>query len=578
MNPPVVYLAFANDKQQSHLELLDRERKNISQKLIPLQSDQYIQLISESAATIDDLIHYFTIFNNNIIIFHYGGHAGNKEIFLQDASANAQGLAKLLATQSELKLVFLNGCSTKGQVEHLLKLGIKAIIATNVAIGDGTATDFATHFYSALSEMQSIEEAFNTAAAGYQMKKNKAAVITRSLDIFDEIEEVADEMPWALHIHPDHQNALQWKLPSISAGTFLIPNAGKKYGNNMANEQLIQTIANSIKPYSDDIQFLIERAQKQNKPPKLRDLRATIIDAFPIPIGTHLRKLFLSEKPEVSRLHQIANVYNISINFLSFCLLAQLWDTIIREASYNIPKDQKTVISDYLALEPEQAAEYDMIILVRAILSIFEANETEPFIKEVGQLRKEFNDNSTFFAACSGLHELDTLLKGTIAAEEIESFCVQAEAYLEELFRHIGFAVNYTLMTIKSIELSKKRFKKPEYIHNLIVLDKLTAAFGELDERLTFTQFSENQSVLLLKNENTIYPYLNLSPFLIDENALTNQMNSKLYFYEGNMNGTYRYIFSGNLKEHLLIQEDNHKEVKVLFDQYIRDISNHNQG
>ena len=115
MKQPVIFLAFANDKDD-HLPLLDEERKVINGHLLPLANQQYLQLVIEPSATTIDISRYVTDLKDRINIFHYGGHAGSQEIFLQDQAANSDGIAQILALQKELKVVFLNGCSTRAQV------------------------------------------------------------------------------------------------------------------------------------------------------------------------------------------------------------------------------------------------------------------------------------------------------------------------------------------------------------------------------------------------------------------------------------------------------------------------------
>ena len=92
---------------------------------------------------------------DRIALFHFGGHADGDRLLLQSAleprPAYAEGLATLLGQQRGLKLVFLNGCSTRPQVKRLLDAGVPAVIATARPIDDGVATEFAVAFYQALT-------------------------------------------------------------------------------------------------------------------------------------------------------------------------------------------------------------------------------------------------------------------------------------------------------------------------------------------------------------------------------------------------------------------------------------------
>lgn len=59
---------------------------------------------------------------------------------MADAVANANGLARLLGQRPNLQLVFLNGCSTEGQVAELLAQGVKVVIATDAPVNDRKAS------------------------------------------------------------------------------------------------------------------------------------------------------------------------------------------------------------------------------------------------------------------------------------------------------------------------------------------------------------------------------------------------------------------------------------------------------
>src|SRR5207253_2413236 len=91
--------------------------------------------------TIRDLVRGLQLYRDQVAVFHYGGHAGDYELLLQSPDggrvvADAGGLAGLFGTQRNLKLVFLNGCSTYGHVEGLLAAGVPAVIATSRPVED----------------------------------------------------------------------------------------------------------------------------------------------------------------------------------------------------------------------------------------------------------------------------------------------------------------------------------------------------------------------------------------------------------------------------------------------------------
>ena len=155
---------------------------------------------------------------------------------------------------------------------------------------------------------------------------------------------------------------------------------------------------------------------------------------------------------------------------------------------------------------------------------------------------------------------------GAVAADEIESFCVQGEDKLCTIFSHIGFAAKYTLATIKMIELVKSRHNTPKFRHNLVVLNQLTAAIGVLDDVLEALDYTDNNSVILMRDEETVNPSLNLSPFILDENALSGQQNSKLFFFTSREGKQLNFTLIDNLKDTLNISGENYPLVTELFD------------
>lgn len=567
MKLPLVFLAFAND-QDNHLPLLEEERKAITAELIPLASKQYFQLFTEPSATTDDISRYVAEFKDRILIFHYGGHADSTKLILADQTANSDGLAQLLGLQSDLKLVFLNGCSTREQVEQLFDAGIPAVIATSVPIADSSAKIFAAIFYKALATRHDLESAFKLAAADYLMKAGESVGIYRGIGAAPDPKE---GIPWGLYIQESQEAVLQWKLPIESSASIIVRGAALSYqGGQTINQKLIETIANSTAPFSENISSLIKEAREKGREPKVRDLRVAVIDSFPTPIGTHLRKLLLSEEINTTRLQKIINVYQVAGKILAFTMLSQLWDECHKNKKFKWQKEVKKEVQAYFDLEIDRESRYNYIVLTKAISDLFVLNKVTPFIEEFQALQDEFYQDSQFYSAHLFLEEMKDELRGEISADEIESFCVQAENHLCELFKHLGFSAKYTLATIKNIDLLKKRHEEPTYRHHLVVLDKITAAFGVLDEVIVSQTYTDNQSVVLLKDEEQVHPYLNLSPFIIDENALLGQNNSKLFFFRFREGGSLKYILFDNLKDELEINADKYEEVNTQFQAFLR--------
>ncbi|MEM7359417.1 MAG: CHAT domain-containing protein [Pseudomonadota bacterium] len=223
MQTPVVYLAFAN-ALDDHLATLKQESRDIFKALQGLQQENKLYVHREESSQVDELYEDLLAYDQNIVIFHYGGHADGSMLQLEGGSGNAGGLAKLLGQQKSLKLVFLNGCATKDQVRLLHEAGVPTVIATSVKINDTKATLFSAAFYQSLAKGHSIEESFASAKNLLETKYGGEDIFDIRFNRFpawDDVEDeedsaedtASDELEWALYTREEVQlDVDQWRL------------------------------------------------------------------------------------------------------------------------------------------------------------------------------------------------------------------------------------------------------------------------------------------------------------------------------------------------------------------------------
>jgi hypothetical protein len=169
--PPIFVFAYANDRasEARYLRDLPEERRRVRDALRAAEEAQRCKLVVCPNATIGEVIRECQLAGQRLAVFHFGGHADGRALSLEQrdgspARADAGALAELLGGIGSLKLVVLNGCSTRDHVELLLARGIPAVIATSTAIRDDVATEFAAAFYTALASHSSINQAFQQAS------------------------------------------------------------------------------------------------------------------------------------------------------------------------------------------------------------------------------------------------------------------------------------------------------------------------------------------------------------------------------------------------------------------------------
>ncbi len=211
MSQPIIFLAYANDRvdPDRYLRNLVDETRRIREAL-EQRGDQTYRIELRPNATLEDIISVFDRNEGQVEVFHYAGHADSLQLMLEDsegeiASAGLEGFTRLLAGQSGLELVFLNGCTTQEHAQAMRYAGIPHVIATDTLISDSAAVIFAERFYQRLADQKTISQAFEAAEIKVQtaLLSNGS---TRTL-YWDGIESVPSTFPWAIY-----GNGNDWRL------------------------------------------------------------------------------------------------------------------------------------------------------------------------------------------------------------------------------------------------------------------------------------------------------------------------------------------------------------------------------
>jgi hypothetical protein len=573
---PVIVVALANDASD-HLPMLTRERKAIAEALQGYEDNRYIRLQVEPNAGIDDLFGLFNRFADSIAILHYAGHASGAALNLEtpgggNETAHAAGLAKLMGAAPSLQLVFLNGCATLGQVKSLIDAGVKAVIATAVPINDGMATEFAEQFYQALAAKKSIRASFDSAVAFIASRYGDKQPIGdfRSFRFGSQPETIDAALTWGLYTGADGDAATGWTLPEQADNQLVIQSStpiAAAATEGPVNDGLIQTLFDAIAPHSMEVGIAFEMHKRTGKL-DMRTVRQLIMDAFPRPVGEQLRKLLNTQSVDRDRLKQLVVTYESVIKLFAFAMLSQLWDAIRDKPDLAVSDDQWAIIDAYKGLDAQREAVFDYLGLVVAINAILAKNGVPAFLSETQDLHAQLTDAATS-AARTFLDDVRArLTTGDIADADIAGLCHQAEAQLSVIMADFAFIVGYKLATIKSIAVRQSRHQPPQFRVSQVLLDRVSA--DPLDEDAMRAGFTEIQSVILLKDPEDVARFLSLTPFVIDQNALTGDILTKLYFHshrEGTGAGaTDHYYFISNPADRLALSDAMDPAVKPYYD------------
>ena len=589
MSAPVLFFAFADDSNDP-LNLLKRERRNIKAALRAHERDNKVKVEVEPGVSIEELYEVTRAYSDEIVIFHYGGHAGDTILRVESEDggnefAHAEGLAKHLGAQSALKLVFLNGCATKGWVESLLENGVPAVIATSVEIEDKMATEFAEQFYKEISNYASIRRSFDTATrfieTRYKGQKDIKVRTRGEQGWFGQAKEKVDKLPWSLYVADGGDEALDWQLPESR----VIQEVAYD-DRTRVNDLLVKSLVRDLSTYSEDLRHLL------NRKPTRAEVCRTVVDCFPLPIGIPLRRLFANnsgssvaepdemEKFSLGRLNQIYETFRATAQFVAFILMSDLWDKKLllldklevedqpgTSAKYD-EREYKHIVdfNSFFAMNEANYREFDYINIIKAVADIFDDNGIDYFLEELKTFKEQNTPDSEFNMAYMFMDALKHDLKNNrVDNNRLKNYCLQAEEALGKILKSVAFLAKYNLATIKNIEVIQPRHESPQYMHNHVDLSKAmtTSEVEAVDTPEIFRSNTDSKSVLFLKtNGDEILAYLSLSPFIIDLNALTNKKKSRLYLYRFQKGDSYFYEFLNDSNDVLLeVNVSNHNRV-----------------
>ena len=549
----LIFLSFANDASL-HLDLLKAESRDIQAALRPLEKKQYIRVKADDNLTADDIIQFLINYPDELGIFHYGGHANGAKLQLEGGDANAGGLAKLLGEQKNLKLVFLNGCSTKAQVKLLLAAGVKAVIATSAPIADTKAKDFAVTFYDALANRRTVQRAFDMARNALELKYRKVPTIKMTRGMLqipdsalaggDDTEGVNDAT-WELYLGLENVDEIgDFRLPTYQkiANTWVSEIVAK-----MSSNKNLALVLDEMCAHNPDIYHQMVKMQKgievQKDSSTYLDL---VVQNFPFVIGAQIQLLRQNTDNNRARLEQLISTYLVVGQTLYYVLLSDLWshkDKMKFAAPKNFAEQHVVSLETFWTFPF-----FDKIVDVYAL---FPTNDNL-FVPEFAALVAAIQDKNTMKS--KAIQYFEKLKTETIADDAVAVQCERAEKALAIVLNAAAFLANYQMLTVRNIELNNPRTKKEIYELQIAPLNAIVHTslnFYNDDIYRRKAHYTNCDSVVLvsanelLNQEESLGYYLNLSPFLIDKNTFLKQpqIDLYLYAYEGKADKKERYHY-----------------------------------
>ena len=553
-----LYLCFAN-QDANPLPSLRDEQRNIKQALLKGASSGHFYVLEEAFASPSTMVNALQQIRPNLTIFHFSGHAGRDQLEMGSAAAYAEGIAQLLSKCPQLQLVLLNGCSTLGQVAALHEAGVPLVIATSAPIDDLKAGTFGARFYRALSENQSIRQAYELAKAEIMTIDNKVAFSeTRGLALR---QENSQEATWGLFTKAGCEAAEDWRLPTTR------PSQGEV---SKPNQRLYSAFIPALAPFSPEAKKIVDDEEMGVETDEVTR-REVILKSLPHPVSEQIRKLIAPDvgnttdvffdRYNTKRLEQCVVAYSTILELLMYVLLAQLWDEMSNKKVTALPAAEANELRRYFTMPNAERAKYSLRNVIRAVRQVFDSNNISYFVAELKPVATlAADDNHPFAKACVFFESVRLkLASGAVEDQEGEILAIDAEAELCAFITPLGFLAKYDMNSIKEISIYKNRFyPTPKYQHKMTKLEQRFVGLANTVER--YDQFIENASVIITNGTQ----HLNLSPFVIDENAFNDKAAiDKIlyfdYFDKNNKKLTFKHVYKPGVMP--LIVQDGETEV-----------------
>ena len=614
---PVYLFAYANDINRP-LKSLEEELDAISIGLDTLASPQkliYKNDISTTPQLANALLKY-----QRVCAFHFAGHANGRQLLFEDQQAEIKGILPMLKLQKELFLVVLNGCSTEGQVDRLLQEGIPAVIATQRPVNDKWAKQFAERLWGALAEGQNLGKAFDFALTGPLNEPDL---------------EMARGVDWTGLTRKQNQGSSEWVLRyqpenELTVKEWTLTQGNKPEESNdepeehalryEVNDVLTNTLFDIVSLHrpeklvnADGIRYT---GNEQGQ--YLRDLQVSLYKALPYPIGVQIRQLFASDFPAtpkpncytgVTRLKKLINAFDITTELLLYVLMAQLWRGLYErkqnKISFSFPDSCRQILHDYFNRSNKEFRKTDVMPIIRAIREVLDENRVEVFVEEISKL-KDLIDNDLKFREAYGY--LQWIKQVKIEKQLKPEYRQETENQFVYLLSKLGFMTRYYLLNIGNIRVNKRLYypkRHKRYNHFLIALDYEQDEIGDWDGDQYNNDCFDDNSILLTKINYTIprktdesdpdlnLEYLNLSPFVIDQNALKHMEDVDVLFFESYDKEQRAFIYKqiNNIDSEIFLSATGHnsekkkvyeeqraKPVWEMFNEFVNEFNHHGTG
>ncbi len=301
------------------------------------------------------------------------------------------------------------------------------------------------------------------------------------------------------------------------------------------NEHLTKTLIPAIQAHSTAAARFLEKVQALpdwHSDARISDkAREVLAYSFVGVIGIQLSKLFAIGKEEFSEntqhkfIGKCLQLARRSLDLVVFALVSQLWEEQKKQAR-TFDAAQTKALSDFFdrAFEPALSAQLE---LLETLYGLFREHKLSFPLPELADFGPNFQPESTFRKAVNTLQSIDAQYG---KKKDTPEDCLAAEQALTELLAALHFLAACRMASIKRIGYWQIRTEPARYMHRFAALGIDSKANVDA-EKIDFTDETAHTDAVLLYRGDRYQTGINLSPFVIDHNALIFESGVKACFY-----------------------------------------------
>ncbi|SEJ59789.1 CHAT domain-containing protein [Dyadobacter sp. SG02] len=527
---PTVLIFYANNQGQTYLGELDKECKGIQQLLNAVERREYeVSLIPQTS--ISDIIKELNIPGRLVEIIHFSGHANDSVLLFGDNAADAAAFADKLKSVRTVKLAFLNGCSSKGQVRFFHDAGVPYVIATSRPVEDTKASWLANQFYNYLSLGRTVNAAFDEIQKDARLlKTDLSLVVNRGIGLAPTGQE-PEELEWGLYALAD---SAEYKLP------ITLPAAGQTPQNGVRHTRLLSkmlvALKNQTSPISTKYKNTIATIELQGEPADKIMVRS-LLEILPYPLGIRLQQIngIPQDDGDLSEYHRqllydYALFFETQLNLSTILLLSQIWQN--KTAIDLSLQETFKPIRDFLTNNRLNHSLADYAVVIQKGIEILNTAGIDNIIPKIENVR-DYLTSGAFGKACAFFDVNKNYFWSHIrlSQEEAVERCYASQEHIIGGLPYFSFVVENILTSVRDVDTINFRHVDKYFASSVSQLVAVSEDAGS--NFMMNPSPMENKSILCFSkyDYDPSTPSINLFPFLLDRNVFIKQAATEIDLY-----------------------------------------------